>query len=84
VTRRTVRVELDRFSAEVTGPKLMPLLDRAGCRWHWDPYTHKAIRVHLDDLDDFLVVVELAGLHIDLLDQDGRPVAYGGLLGGVA
>jgi hypothetical protein len=84
MSRRTVRVQLDRYSARVTGPKLRPLLDRAGCRWHWDPYTHKAVSVHHADVDDFIVVAELAGYLVELIGRDGRPEATGGLLGGVA
>lgn len=85
MTRGTVRVELDRRSAVVSGPRLVPLLERAGARWHWhESARHKAVRVHLEDLDDLLVVFELAGLYVDLLDRDGNVLPHGGLLGGVA
>jgi hypothetical protein len=85
MSRRSVRVELDRRSATVSGPGLRPALDRARCRWHWhESRHHQAVRVHLDDLDDLLVVLELDGQRVELVDRDGRPVAHGGLLGGVA
>lgn len=59
-------------------------LNRTGCRWMWDPYSHRAVLVHLDDLDDLLAVLEVDGLHVELLGRNGRPVAVGGLLGGAA
>ena len=81
MTRRTIRVELDRYSARVTGPRLRPLLDRAGSRWHWDPYSHKAVSVHIADVNDLLVIAELGGCLIEVVDRDSRQVATGGLLG---
>jgi len=81
---RTVRVVLNRYSAEVSGPRLRPALDRSACRWHWHPHHHKAVVVHRDDLDDLLVVLELDSQRVELLDRAGRPVLYGGLFGGAA
>jgi hypothetical protein len=85
MSRRTVRVELDRRSAVVTGPRLDLALRRSAARWHWHEHSrHRAVRVHLDDLDDLLVALEVDGQLVELLDRDGRPVPIGGLLGGVA
>jgi hypothetical protein len=83
VTRRTVRVELDKRSATVTGPRLAVALARSGARWMWhETRQHKAVRVHLDDLDDFLAAVEVDGQRVELVDRAGQPA--GGLLGGAA
>ena len=82
MSRRTVRVELDRRSAILTGPRLRPALDLTGARWHWhEASRHKAIRVHLDDADDVIAALELDGQRVEILDRDGRPLAAGGLLG---
>jgi hypothetical protein len=83
VKRGAVVVELQRFSATVRGPRLRPLLDRAGCRWHWHPNTYKAVSVHIGDVDDFLAVAELDRCEVVLIGRDGRTVPVGGLLGGV-
>jgi hypothetical protein len=83
VTRRTVRVELDRRSAVVNGPRLEIALRRAGARWHWhETRQHRAVRVHPDDLDDVIAAAESDQQHVVVVDRDGNPVPYGGLLGG--
>ena len=79
--RQTVRIELDRNSARVTGPKLLGLIERAGVRWMWDPHSHRTVLVCRADLDDFLVVAERDRRDVLLLDRDGCPVVAGRLLG---
>jgi hypothetical protein len=80
VTRRTVRVELDRRSATLRGPRLMPALDLAGCRWIWHPHHHKAVLVPLADLDDLLAALEVDAQRVEFVDRYGDPWPYGGLL----
>lgn len=84
MTRRVVRVELGGNSATVSGPRLRPALELTGARWMWAPHTHHAVQVPVADLDDLLVALELDDLLVEVVDRDGRPVPFGGLLGGVA
>lgn len=87
MSRRVVLVELGRTSATLTGPRIRPALEVTGARWMWHPTrTHRAgaIQVPLADLDDVLAALEIDGQHVELVDRDGKPIAHGGLLGGVA
>lgn len=81
MTRRTVRVELDRRSAVLTGPRVDVALQLTRARWHWhETRGHRAVRVHRDDLDDVLAALDLDGQHVDVVGEDGRPIAAGGLI----
>lgn len=85
MTRRTVRVELGGNTATISGPRLRPALQLAGCRWMWHPTRHHtAVQVPLADLDDLLAALEHDGQLVEVVDRAGRPVPFGGLLGGVA
>jgi hypothetical protein len=85
VTRRRVLVELDRRSAVVSGTRLEIALRRAGARWHWhETRQHRAVRLHLDDVDEVIAAAEEDGQLVEVVDRDGRPIAVGGLLGGIA
>jgi hypothetical protein len=81
MTRRCVRVELNKFSATISGPRLLPALDRAGCRWMWDPYSHRAVQVHRDSADDVIAALEADGQPVEVVDRAGNPIPAGGLLG---
>jgi hypothetical protein len=87
VTRRTVRVELDRFSATLTGPRVAVAVDRAAVLSMRHPtrrHRTGAIQVRRCDLDDVLAALEMDGQLVAFVDRAGAPVAFGGLLGGVA
>jgi hypothetical protein len=82
-----VRVELGGNTATLSGPRLRPALELTGARWMWHATrTHRegAMQVPLADLDDVLAALEMDGQLVEVVDRDGRPVATGGLLGGVA
>jgi hypothetical protein len=83
VTRRVVRVELGGNTATLSGPRLQPALERSRARWMWHPSHHRAVLVPRADLDDLLAALEEDRQLVELVDRNGKPVAYGGLLGGV-
>lgn len=81
MTRRTVTVQLDRRSATVSGPRIHVALDRSGARWHWHPNHHRAVSVHLAELDDVLAALEMDGQHVEVVDRNGDVLPFGGLFG---
>lgn len=86
MTRRVVLVELGRTSATLTGPRIRPALERTGARWMPHPtrrHRTGCIQVPLADLDDVLAALEHDGQLVEVVGRDGKPLAHGGLLGGV-
>jgi hypothetical protein len=86
MTRGTVRVEMGRFSATLTGSSgVREAIARTGARSM--PHAtrkHKsgAVLVPLGgDLDDVIAALEAAGVPVEIVGRDGNPVAAGGLLG---
>jgi hypothetical protein len=82
-----VRVELGRNSATLTGPRIRPAIEVTGARWMPHPtrrHRAGALQVPLADLDDVLAALEADGQLVEVVDRDGKPLAHGGLLGGVA
>jgi hypothetical protein len=84
VSRRVVRVELGGNTATLSGPRLQPALELTGARWMWHPCHHRAVLVPRADLDDLLAALEMDGQLVEVVGRDGKPIATGGLLGGVA
>jgi hypothetical protein len=90
VSRRTVRVILRRYEAELAGPQLEVVLERAGVERHMrHPHAHRGRRgvllIHPDDVGDVVASAESLGLRVEVVDRDGDPVLFGGLLlGGAA
>jgi hypothetical protein len=83
VGRRAVRVQLDRRSAVVSGPRVDVALRVTAARWHWhETSKHRSVRVHLDDVDDVIAALEHDDQRVEIVNRDGYPVAFGGLLGG--
>jgi hypothetical protein len=86
MTRRVVLVEISGNTATLTGPRLRPALELTGARWMWHATRHHragAMQVPLADLDDVLAALEMDGQLVEVVDRNGKPVAHGGLLGGV-
>jgi hypothetical protein len=82
-----VRVELGGNTATLSGPLLRPALERTGARWMPHPTRRNrtgCIQVPLADLDDVLAALEVDGHLVEVIARDGKPLAHGGLLGGVA
>ena len=72
--------------AEISGPMLEAVLERAGVERHMrHPHSHRGRRgarlIHPDDVGEVVSAAESLGMRVQVLDGDGRPVAVGGLLG---
>jgi hypothetical protein len=79
-----VRVVLRRHEAELSGPSLEAVLERAGVeRSMRHPYAHRGRRgarlIHLDDVGEVVAAAESLGMRVDVIDREGAPVAFGGL-----
>ena len=80
--RRVVRVELEKFSATLTGPRIVVAIKRAGVVSMPHPtrrHRTGAIQVSRDDVDDVIGALEHDRQIVEVLDRNGDPVAVGGL-----
>ena len=87
MTRRTVFVELARYSATVAGPGVREALRVTGARSMAHPtrrHRTGVFQIHHQDINDVLAALEEAGQLVEIVGRDRQPVPYGGLLGGVA
>lgn len=80
-----MRVILRRHEAELVGPQLDAVLERAGVeRSMRHPYSHRGRRgarlIHPADLADVVSAAESLGLRVHVVDRDGEPIPIGGLL----
>ena len=80
-----IRVILRRREAELSGPQLEAVLARAGVeRSMRHPYAHRGRRgarlIHPKDVGEVVSAAESLGCRVRVVDRDGEPVAFGGLL----
>jgi hypothetical protein len=80
--RGVVRVELHRYSATLSGPRIVPAAQAAAARWQWHPTSHhRSILVRKADLAAVLEELDRLDAAIEVVGRDGEPLAWGGLLG---
>jgi AICAR transformylase/IMP cyclohydrolase PurH len=88
MSRGTVVVELSKFSATLTGPRVRETIAITGVpSMPHATRKHKtgAVQVHHADADDVIAALEAAGQRVEIVDRrHGRPVAGGRQLGGAA
>jgi hypothetical protein len=75
VSRRTIKIEVLRYSGTITGgPCVRAAIELVGARSMPHPTRkHKtgAIQVHYDDADDVLAALEADGQRVEIVDRDG-------------
>jgi hypothetical protein len=84
--RASVWVRLRRREAELSGPMLEAVLERAGVeRVMRHSHAHRGRRgvllIHPDDVADTVAAAESLGLRVQVFDRAGNRAAVGGLLG---